>query len=342
MRDTPTYRAQGAPKDRCYLLQRLQESAGSFVSGTELSESLKISRTAVWFKIQALKEAGFEIDAMPQRGYKIDSLPNVLHAILLGEAAKARDLQAELLYYPVLDSTNNEAERQLAKGRPAPFAILSGQQTAGRGRRQRKWHSESKDNLYLTVAFDPQMPANQLQHFTLWSGIYLCRALQKSLPETDLQIKWPNDLYGHGRKFAGMLTEARIDAEGLNTLLFGFGLNVNSDPKDYPEEIHEIATSLLACKGSPLPLNELAVVCVEAILQAYETCIQNTDATALRKAWEPLDCLAGKPVRTESHGSVIEGTARGIDDSGALRIEDAAGKIHLVHAGDVTLARIRV
>ena len=199
------------------------------------------------------------------------------------------------------------------------------------------WYSASNENLYLTVAFEPRLPAGQLQHFTLWSGIHLCQSLQELVPQTPLQIKWPNDLYCNDKKFAGMLTEARIDADSLNTLLFGFGLNVNSQPKDYPDDLSEIATSLRAASGQELPLNQLALLCVKAIHQAYNTCIQSTNTDSLTKAWDALDYLAGKTVFVDRSGTTIEGIASGIDASGALRIEGADGNIQLVHAGDVTL-----
>lgn len=339
MRHSPTYRPQGAPEDKRYLLRSLIEAEGAFVSGTEWSNHLGISRTAIWFKIQALKQAGFDIDAMPQRGYRMMGSSNVLHAILLEEAADSLKLKLPILYYPELDSTNDEAERQLGKGRKAPFAVLAGRQTDGRGRRQREWYSESKDNLYLTLAFEPRLPASQLQHFTLWSGIHLCQSLQALIPQAPLQIKWPNDLYCEGKKLAGMLAEARIDADGLNTLLFGFGLNVNSRPEDFPDELSETATSLSAISQEELPLNQVATICLQAIQQAYETCLQNTDADLLTRAWDSLDCLAGKPVTAERKDKTIEGIARGIDASGALRIEEADGNTHLVHAGDVTLKK---
>ena len=134
-----------------------------------------------------------------------------------------------------------------------------------------------------------------------------------------------------------MLTEARIDADSLNTLLFGFGLNVNSQPKDYPDDLSEIATSLRAASGQELPLNQLALLCVKAIHQAYNTCIQSTNTDSLTKAWDALDYLAGKTVFVDRSGTTIEGIASGIDASGALRIEGADGNIQLVHAGDVTL-----
>ncbi|MGC6455547.1 MAG: biotin--[acetyl-CoA-carboxylase] ligase [Coraliomargaritaceae bacterium] len=339
MRHTPTYRPQGAPEDRRYLLHSLIEAEGAFVSGTDWSNHLGISRTAIWFKIQALKEAGFDIEAMPQRGYRMVGSSNVLHAILLEDAADSRKLKLPILYYPELDSTNDEAERQLNKGRRAPFAVLAGRQTEGRGRRQRHWYSASKKNLYLTVAFEPRLPASQLQHFTLWSGIHLCQSLQELVPQAPLQLKWPNDLYCEGKKLAGMLAEARIDADGLNTLLFGFGLNVNSQPSEYPDELSETATSLCAVGQKMLPLNEVATICLQAIQQAYERCLQGTDADSLTQEWNALDCLAGKTVMADHNGTTIEGIARGIDASGALRIEEPNRNTQLVHAGDVTLRK---
>lgn len=339
MRHTPTYRPQGAPEDKRYLLHSLIEAEGAFVSGTDWSNHLGISRTAIWFKIQALKEAGFEIEAMPQRGYRMVGSSNVLHAILLEDAADSRKLKLPILYYPELDSTNDEAERQLNKGRRAPFAVLAGRQTEGRGRRQRQWYSASKENLYLTVAFEPRLPASQLQHFTLWSGIHLCQSLQELVPQAPLQLKWPNDLYCEGKKLAGMLAEARIDADGLNTLLFGFGLNVNSQPADYPDELYETATSLSAVGQKMLPLNKVATICLQAIQQAYERCLQDTDADSLTQAWNALDYLAGKTVTADRNGTTIEGIARGIDASGALRIEEPDGNSQLVQAGDITLGK---
>ena len=333
------YRQLRARPDECRVLRALLDAGEGFVSGSQLAEDMGLSRPAVWGKIKKLQEAGFEIAAVRNRGYRLTAQPEVLHPALLQLAAEDQELEMDCLYFPVLDSTNNEAERQIANGRRSPFAVLSSCQTKGRGRLGREWFSGSAENLYLTVTYEPRLPAQKLQHFTLWCGILLCRLLRQDLPESELQIKWPNDLHCEGRKFAGMLTEAKLDADGLKALFFGLGLNVNSNPMNLPKALRERATSLQAISGKELPLNRLAIRALKAIEEAYAICIKNPDTNrdALLEAWGPFDSLYGREVVAECAGQTIHGIARGIDSSGALLLKTPEGKQQVIRAGDVTL-----
>lgn len=333
------YRRLTPSPDDCRLLRSLLNAQETFVSGSQLAEELGVSRPAVWGKLKKLKEAGFEIQAVRSRGYQLSQLPNVLHPALLQMAAEDCALGMECLYFPVIDSTNSEAERQIANGRAGPFAILSSCQTKGRGRLGREWFSASADNLYLTVTYEPRHPPQLLEHFTLWCGIYLCRYLRKILPEANLKIKWPNDLFCEGLKFAGMLTEAKLDSDGVKTLSFGLGLNVNGNPIKYPREIRQCATSLQAISGIELPINTVAVQAMQAVEAAYKYCIQNPNTKSLAKAWESLDILRGREITVEQDGQPITGIARGIDSSGALRLEKSDGSQLAIRAGDVTLTK---
>ena len=170
---------------------------------------LGVSRPSIWGKLEKLREQGFQFETVRKRGYRLTGEPLRLHPALLRLAQEQLRSPIETLYFPQIDSTNNEAERQASFGRAGPFAIVSSCQTKGRGRLGREWYSASADNLYLSVLFEPNSPAQQLQHFTLWAGIHICRALQGLVPGADLKIKWPNDLHCGGRKLAGMLTERR-------------------------------------------------------------------------------------------------------------------------------------
>jgi BirA family biotin operon repressor/biotin-[acetyl-CoA-carboxylase] ligase len=333
------YRCLKPKPDDYEVLRSLLTAGDEFVSGSELAEKVGLSRPAVWGKIKKLEESGFEIEAVRNRGYRLTAQPEVLHPTLLQIAAEDGGLEMPCLYYPVLDSTNNEAERQIANGRPGPFAILSSCQTKGRGRLGREWFSGSADNLYLTVTYEPRLPPQKFQHFTLWCGIQLCHALRGELPEAPLQIKWPNDLHCEGRKFAGMLTEAKLDADGLKVLFFGLGLNANSNPNNFPGELRKTATSLQAISGKTLPLNTIAILALTAIEQAYKICLEclDADSESLKAAWAPLDCLQDREVTSEQNGAVLKGIARGIDSSGALLLETTNGKQMPVRAGDVTL-----
>ncbi len=333
------YRQVAGLEDEYTILKALLDAPDAFVSGSLLAERLGISRPAVWGKLEKLRERGFEFEAVRNRGYRLTKEPEVLHPALVRYYAEKNGTQMEVLYFPVIDSTNSEADRQLSYGRKGPFAIASSCQTKGRGRLGREWHSASADNLYLSVLFEPNIPPQQLQHFTLWAGIYICRALQSFVPAAPLRIKWPNDLHCDGRKFAGMLTEAKMDADSLRSIVFGIGINLNSNPNQYPAEIRQLATSLYAVNGKELPLNRVTAAVIQAIVSAYDACIHNKSSESLPEAWAPLSSLSGKPVTALCGDKSIHGIACGIDDSGALLLKGEDGIIQKVRAGDVTLKK---
>ncbi|MEO0509667.1 MAG: biotin--[acetyl-CoA-carboxylase] ligase [Verrucomicrobiota bacterium] len=325
--------------DSVFILKALKDAGDDFLSGSVLAEQLGVSRPAVHGKLDKLREEGFEIEAVRNRGYRITKEPEVLHPALLRQELDELGSSISLIFFSAIDSTNNEAERRIASREPAPFAIVSSCQTNGRGRLGREWYSASADNLYLSVLFEPNIPPQQLQHFTLWSGICICRKLQALVPDAPLQIKWPNDLHCKGRKVAGMLTEAKMDADCIRSIVFGLGLNVNSNPNDFPSQIRALATSLYAICGMELPLNRVAASAISAIEEAYSICIENTDTNSLPEAWSALDVLRGKLVTAVIDGKEISGIAAGIDSSGALLLAMRDGSERAIRAGDVTLKK---
>jgi BirA family biotin operon repressor/biotin-[acetyl-CoA-carboxylase] ligase len=326
-------------EDAFIILKALLDAPDDFVSGSRLAKQLGISRPAVWGKLEKLREKGFDFEAVRNRGYRIIKEAEVLHPALIRYYLAKLSAEMDVLYFPVIDSTNSEADRQITYGRKSPFAIASSCQTKGRGRLGREWYSASADNLYISVLFEPKIPPQQLQHFTLWAGIYICRALQKFIPKATLQIKWPNDLHCDGRKFAGMLTEAKMDADSLRSIVFGIGINLNSNPTSFPKELRSIATSLYAVNGEEVPLNQVTASVLQAITGAYDACIQGNTTESLPEAWAPLSSLNSKPVTALQGDKEISGIASGIDSSGALLLTQPDGSTIPVRAGDVTLKK---
>jgi BirA family biotin operon repressor/biotin-[acetyl-CoA-carboxylase] ligase len=333
------YRQIDPSKDALTILKALLSAPNSFVSGSLLAEQLGMSRPAIHGKLDKLREQGFEVEAIRNKGYHITKEPEVLHADLIRYYTEQSGSQMDVLYFPVIDSTNSEAERQLSHRRKAPFAIASSCQTKGRGRLGREWHSATADNLYLSVVFEPNIPPQALQHFTLWAGIHICRALQSFVPQAPLKIKWPNDLHCDGRKFAGMLTEAKMDADSLRSIVFGIGLNVNSNPSKFPQELRKTATSLYAVGGQELRLNQVAAKVIAAIQSAYNTCILGSSSENLVEAWTPLSSLNGQVVTAIMNNQEITGIASDIDETGALILIAEDGTVQKVRAGDVTLKK---
>lgn len=321
------------------ILSQLLEAWPNYVSGSSIARRLGITRVSVWGRLEKLKESGFVFEAVRNRGYRLLERPEQLHVSLVRALLERRKQTVDLLYLPVVDSTNDEAERQLAQGCGTPMVVLARRQERGRGRLGRRWHSADHGNLYLSFAFRPRMEPSKLQRFTPWMGVRLAELLRERCA-APIQVKWPNDLYCQGKKLAGMLTEARVDADGTRDLVFGLGLNVNSDPADWPDEVAAVAASLQTVSGQAQDINELAAAVIEVVVEGYQEVLNAQADALLPERWRRLDMLSDREVVIERGNKTrLEGWARGIDPGGALLVEFATGGVQPVLAGDVVLPR---
>jgi BirA family biotin operon repressor/biotin-[acetyl-CoA-carboxylase] ligase len=244
----------------------------------------------------------------------------------------------ERLVLDEVDSTNDEAARQLAAGRSVPFAILARRQTRGRGRLGRSWHSESTSNLYASFAFRPRVEPERMQTFTLWMGLNICEMLSNFASVTP-GIKWPNDILFDGRKAGGMLTEARVDADQIRDLIFGLGLNVNPPRGGWPGDLARRAISLADVTGSTLDLNRLAAALIGRVLLAYQTFADGEHLKTFADLWHRYDLLRGRKVTLLEGGRRHPGVVNGLDDEGALLLRNVHGKVQRFRAGEVTLEK---
>ena len=321
------------------ILLAFLEADGEPVSGDRLAKELGVSRVAIWSRLERLRASGYVFTASTRKGYALRSVPRHLDPALLDAHLRRLKVSPKVEFLAEVDSTNSEAERRLAVGQEAPFAVFARTQKAGRGRLGRKWHSAPSGNLYLSLAFRPFIPPDRLKPFTLWMGLALCAHVEKSLG-LKLGLKWPNDLQSpDGRKVAGMLTEARLDADSVRELVFGVGLNLTGAPKDFPAELRATAGSLEAALGAPLDLNREAAGVIAALFRAWEQFEEGTWSRSFRKLWSHHDVLAGKSVRVGLRGDPVAGVVDGIDDEGSLILRTGGGRRAIVSSGEVTLRK---
>jgi len=338
------------------ILATLLRAGEGFTSGSALAAKLGCSRVAVRGKLERLRSEGFGFEAVRNRGYRLTDSPGRIHPALLAARLLNAGVNAPLHYFETVGSTNTEAERLLAEGAEAPATVVGGRQQTGRGRLGRAWFSGDTGNLYLSLFFRPNLPPGRMQRFTLWMGVRLCAHL-KDAWHAPVLVKWPNDLvYADAperpgqsgapplRKLAGMLTEARIDADATRELVFGLGLNIAPDTAAWPPDIRALATALaeIVPPGAPPPeVNAVAAGVIAAALEAAEHFIGTGGDVPLAQAWPRCDALAGRHVHATLRSEALAGTAGGIDSTGALRLLSADGRTHTLHAGDVTLQPAR-
>lgn len=234
--------------------------------------------------------------------------------------------------FPVLDSTNEEARRRCDMGAPAGTVIWALQQTQGRGRRQRSWHSPP-GNLYFSIIERPSKPAAEAVQIGFVASLSVAEALSDLLPDPGaVMCKWPNDVLVNGRKICGMLMESAADHEGaLAWLVVGIGVNVLWHPDEvdllYP------ATSL-AHESVRMVAPEIILT---AILRRYERlrAIWNTEGFApVRRAWLGRAHGLGQPIDVRLDQHTLSGTFADLDPDGALLLVRDDG-MHTISAGDV-------
>jgi BirA family biotin operon repressor/biotin-[acetyl-CoA-carboxylase] ligase len=326
------------PTTEYTILRELLAADHGTVSGARLARLLGISRVAVWMQLKKLQRSGFEFEARRSRGYRLVRTPLTLHETLIRAYLGGRTKTPALICLDSVDSTNSEAERQLAAGAAVPLVILAGAQTAGRGRRGRVWHSPPAGNLYSTFVFRPQLEPARLQDFTLWMGLNICE-LVANFTKLEPGLKWPNDLHVNGRKAGGMLTEARVDADQIRDLVFGVGLNLNARAADLPPDLQRTAISLADAADAPIDLNRFAAALIGRVVVAYEAFLEGRHRDKFADLWKRYDVLRGRPVTVTQGTRTVAGTATGIDDEGSLIVRLASGRTERFRAGEVTLAR---
>lgn len=316
------------------VLALLRAEDGAFLSGEQLSESLGLSRTAVWKAVKALRQEGYEIQARPGMGYRLVSAPNVLTEAEIRSWLKAdRDLRC----FDTIDSTNTYARQIVLEGAADGTAIIADCQTAGRGRMGRSFQSPRGKGIYLSVLYRPDLTPERLMPVTALAGLAVCDAVER-LCGVRPGLKWPNDPVLGNRKLCGVLTEMALEGESgrVRHLVVGVGINVLHTQRDFQDEVAEIATSLQMELGRPVSRPRLTALLLEELDQVYGAlCAGNlTDYLAAYRR----DCVnLGKTVQligTEGRETV---TAIDVDEDFGLVVRTAGGEEKVVRSGEVSV-----
>ncbi len=247
------------------------------------------------------------------------------HAIPIAVASRWPDMAIEVV--PTLDSTNAELMRRARSGHHDPVLLVARHQSAGRGRLGRPWHS-GEDSLTFSLGL-PFAPS-EASGLSLTVGLSLAQSLHP-----DIMLKWPNDVWWHGRKLAGVLIETTsqnlphnhspsisqptscLKVPSSRYMVMGIGLNIGCvqvpGSSTEPAWLGEILPTMSAAQ---------ALACTVGPLMQTLLVFEQYGFAPFQTAFHARDALVNRPV-TLSHGVV--GIALGVDGSGALRVKTAHG-----------------
>lgn len=313
------------------LLKLLKD--GRFHSGQALGIALGVSRSAVWKQLQLLEaELGLSIHKVRGRGYQLAAPLTLLDPVSIREAAPSCEWPT--LVFDSIDSTNAEALRAIERGQAAPFLVVAERQTAGRGRRGRKWVSPFAENVYYSLVLRIDGGMRQLEGLSLVVGLAVMQALRE-LGVSAAGLKWPNDVLVGQKKIAGILLELVGDPADVCHVVLGVGINVNMQMTD---EVDQQWTSMRLETGKVFDRNHL-VAALGVKLQGYLHRHQTDGFAAIQSEWEQNHLWQGRAVSLIAGVNQIDGEVLGIDKQGALRLK--VGGVEKVFSGGELSLRLR-
>lgn len=308
---------------------------GRFHSGEELGRLLGISRAAVWKQIQRIEQTGLEVKSRRGCGYCLVAELELLNRGALTHCLSdaVRSLIKELQIESSVSSTNDLVRHTAERGDATGLVVLAEQQTAGRGRRGKHWVSPFGRNIYLSVGWGFDGGVQVLEGLSLAVGVAVRRAIQ-SCGIHGLMFKWPNDLFLENRKVGGILLEVLGDPSGFCQVIVGVGVNLGMPAKS-GELIDQAWTDIGLMSGQPVSRNGLAAAIIEEIVVLLAN-FHEVGFKPYREEWLCFDIYADRKVSLSLMKKTVQGVARGVDESGALKLE-VDGEIKLFSGGEISV-----
>lgn len=300
---------------------------GNIHSGEQLGESLGMTRAGINKHIQTLRSWGIDVQTVAGKGYQLDAPMNLLNADSVNKNIKGEPASV----IPVIDSTNQYLIQRISELKSGDVCIAE-YQSAGRGRRGRQWISPFGRNLYLSMYWRlDQGPAAAIG-LSLVVGVIMAEVLQK-LGADGVKVKWPNDLYLNDKKLSGILVELTGKTGDVAHIVTGIGINIAMS-KNQTEAINQQWINLEQV-GIKIDRNELACEITNALREAFVQ-FEKQWLSMFIERWKRLDNFMDRRVKLIIGEKEIFGIAKGINDQGALLLEQD-GKIIPYIGGEISL-----
>ena len=335
------------PSTKEKVLSLLEQKRGQSISGAQIAEMLKLSRTAIWKACNALKDDGYPIIATTNKGYILSQSSDILSPesifATIEKIGNPHGITTEkILIFDKIDSTINEAKRLLLNNETSVDSlqntvIIAKEQTAGKGRRGRAFESPKGDSIYISFIMTPLEDMQKSQMITIASAVATCKTIQE-VANVSPAVKWVNDVFVSGKKICGILTEAVTDLEsgGIEAIILGIGININIAKKAFPKELREIAGSITLKSG-------LRNLFVSTLINNVIDCYKKACDKEIIELYRDYSFLIGKPIyviplaSNKDSQQKTPATAISITDNGGLEVSYSDGQTEVLRSGEVSI-----
>ena len=315
------------------ILSFLKAHGSEFLSGQDMSDVLKISRVAVWKDIKKIRSLGYKVESKQNIGYRLIDSSKLPLPWEIKENLNTRFLGNRIYYFNTIDTTQNFAMKIASKKNEDGSVVISKKQTGGRGRMKRKWRSPV-GGIWMSVIIHPEFDVTHATLVPIATSLALCIAIEKTL-KINTKLKWPNDVILNGKKVAGVLIDASIISNQIESMVLGIGINFKINPDELESSIkttpnfYGVAT-LVKKNENMSPLIKQFLYELEKVLAL----INSSQIKKIRNEWTKRSSTIGRNVSIITNEGRINGKAVRIDNDGGLIIS-MGKKTKRILVGDI-------
>ena len=242
-----------------------------------------------------------------------------------------------LFYEESMDSTNNFAMHLAKEGAPEGTIVFTDFQTSGKGRLNRRWHSNPGQNLLMSILLRPELEVEMVQKIALATATILIDAIKdffknRNIKISGLEVKWPNDVLLNDKKVGGILAESKLKNKTVEVLVIGVGLNVNSSRDDLPKDIRDLAITIKDVIKKDTVIEDLVTFFLKRFEKKY-TKYERTNYAGVVKNWKKHCNQFGEPIVVKKPVMEETGIFHDINNDGYLMYKTRTGKIKKLISG---------
>jgi BirA family biotin operon repressor/biotin-[acetyl-CoA-carboxylase] ligase len=321
-----------APLDK---IVRLLKSQGSgFLSGQEISQTLGLSRAAIWKNIKKLQMLGYKIQSKQNTGYRLMARTNLLLPWEISQGLQTEILGSKIYFFETIESTQDFALELASKHYENGSLIIAQKQTKGRGRLDRKWVSP-KGGIWFSILLKPNLEIMQVSLFPMLTSLALAFTIEKIL-KLKPNLKWPNDVMLKNKKVAGILVDASVESNQIEYIVIGVGINFKIKPKTIAKIINSRNNRITTLVNHNQDADP--VLFLQDFLFEFERLynkLMTNNFKEIKTEWEKRSSTLGKNISVSTPNGEVKGRAISLDDDGALLISQK-GRMQRLLVGDVS------
>lgn len=238
-------------------------------------------------------------------------------------------------------STQDFLKEQLKLGAEEGTVAVASEQTAGRGRLERAWHSPVGKGLWVSVLIEPEGQQDNWTWVPLWAGIVVKQAVERIFDKMsefnpgDLLLKWPNDVILDNRKLGGILAETVHDPKERRAVILGVGINLLQLDEDFPPQLRGKSISLMGAVGQTCSPDEMLELLLESFQDLYHL-LKPVDIPSIRQLWLDAAWNINRPIQVLSGDKRYEGVFSGLGAYGEMCLQpEGLDPVYLSSADDI-------